>query len=157
MHADFVGLMGQLAFTALCGQCRFVIIWFVACHVDGLVSIQASDSYKANLLKAKPASEGGAESSALVETHTDGVTALMVAAVGGHMVSQLFAVPSGVLSFVIVIVIVILKATVGSIQLPLRFSLVGVDAKCVFRLGVDLSPSSTTNIHVLRPGRLSCV
>lgn len=45
--------------------------------------MQASESYKANLLKSKTADS---DSSAGVETHTDGVTSLMVAAVGGHMV-----------------------------------------------------------------------
>lgn len=53
-----------------------------------LSSLQASDSYKANLLKAQAAAEAGADSSGAVETHIDGVTALMVAAVGGHMVNQ---------------------------------------------------------------------
>lgn len=55
--------------------------------------LQASDSFKASLLKAKAASDGGAESSGGVETHTDGVTALMVAAVGGHMVCNERVVP----------------------------------------------------------------
>lgn len=45
--------------------------------------MQASEAYKANL-KNKV---GEAEPSLAVETHTDGVTSLMVAAVGGHMVS----------------------------------------------------------------------
>lgn len=45
--------------------------------------LQASETYKANLLKSKA---GDGDSPAGVETHTDGVTSLMVAAVGGHMV-----------------------------------------------------------------------
>lgn len=45
---------------------------------------QASEAYKNNLLKSKE-SEG--DYSTGVETHTDGVTSLMVAAVGGHMVN----------------------------------------------------------------------
>ena len=44
---------------------------------------QASEAYKNNLLKSK---EGDGDSPNGVETHTDGVTSLMVAAVGGHMV-----------------------------------------------------------------------
>eukprot|EP00903_Cladosiphon_okamuranus_P016883 g15565.t1 len=45
-------------------------------------TVEASEAYKNNLLKSK---EGDDDSSAGVETHTDGVTSLMVAAVGGHM------------------------------------------------------------------------
>ena len=48
--------------------------------------MQASESYKANLLKSKTADLDSSGGTAPVETHTDGVTSLMVAAVGGHMV-----------------------------------------------------------------------
>lgn len=57
--------------------------------------MQASEAYKASLLKAKGSLEAGAESSGSVEAHTDGVTALMVAAVGGHMVSCADALGAG--------------------------------------------------------------
>lgn len=50
---------------------------------------QASEAYKAALSKAKVAPDGSTESILSVETHTDGVTSLMVAAVGGHMVSPI--------------------------------------------------------------------
>lgn len=55
-----------------------------ACNELKTCFVQASESYKANLLKSKTAE---LDSSVGVETHTDGVTSLMVAAVGGHMVS----------------------------------------------------------------------
>ncbi|CAM9510965.1 unnamed protein product, partial [Hapterophycus canaliculatus] len=49
---------------------------------DANATVKASETYKANVLKSKV---GDGDSPAGVETHTDGVTSLMVAAVGGHM------------------------------------------------------------------------
>ncbi|CAM9577804.1 unnamed protein product [Pylaiella littoralis] len=49
---------------------------------DVNATVKASETYKANLLKSKA---GDSDSATGVETHTDGVTSLMVAAVGGHM------------------------------------------------------------------------
>lgn len=53
---------------------------------SSITRLQASESYKANLLKSKPGDQDSSGGTTPVERHTDGVTSLMVAAVGGHMV-----------------------------------------------------------------------